>query len=285
MNLPPSTPHDGDAKPAANPWVTLLRWYVEAGLTDTIAPEAIDRFRLGVETSEALAPPLPPQAERTAEVWTRAPVSPAQSASTPTEAVSAARRIAKAAASLAELKDALADFEGCALKHTATNLVFADGNPEADLVLIGEAPGRDEDLRGLPFVGRSGQLLDRMLAAIGRDRTKAYILNILPWRPPANRNPTPEEMAVCLPFVLRHLELTRAKTFVALGGVAAKQLLDTTSGIMRLRGNWQTLTLPNGVTRPLLPTFHPAYLLRQPAHKKLAWRDLLSLRQKLETQI
>ncbi len=184
--------------------------------------------------------------------------------------------------SVTALAEALARFEGCALKQSATNLVFADGNPESEVMLIGEAPGRDEDLRGLPFVGRSGKLLDRMLAAIGLDRTKVYISNILFWRPPANRSPTNEEMAVCLPFVMRHVALVKPKVVVALGGVAAKQLLDTTEGIMRLRGRWQTLALPDGASLPLLPTFHPAYLLRQPAHKRLAWRDLLALKLFLE---
>jgi DNA polymerase len=187
--------------------------------------------------------------------------------------VSEAQRIAQSCNTVAELAEALLRFEGCALKRSATNLVFADGNPESEVMLIGEAPGREEDLKGLPFVGRSGKLLDRMLAAIGLDRTRVYISNILFWRPPANRSPTPEEMATCLPFVFRHVELARPKVVVALGGVAAKQLLDTTEGIMRLRGRWQTLPLP---------TFHPAYLLRQPAHKRLAWRDLMALKLFLE---
>ncbi|MGE0652653.1 MAG: uracil-DNA glycosylase family protein [Alphaproteobacteria bacterium] len=189
--------------------------------------------------------------------------------------------MAAAAASLPDLRNAIQAFDGCALKLTATNLVFADGASDADLLFVGEAPGRDEDLKGLPFVGRSGHLLDRMLAAIGRDRTSAYIRNVLPWRPPGNRTPTPEEMARCVPFLLRHIELSGAKIVVALGGVAAKQLLDTTTGIMRLRGTWQTLRLPEGRLVPVLPTFHPAYLLRQPAHKALAWRDFQEVRRRL----
>jgi DNA polymerase len=197
--------------------------------------------------------------------------------------LSEAAALAGAATSIEALKAALAGFEGCGLKATATNLVFADGNPQAPLMLIGEAPGRDEDLRGLPFVGRSGQLLDRMLAAIGQDRGTSYISNILYWRPPANRTPTTEEMAACLPFALKLIELVRPKVLVALGGIAAKQLLGTTDGIMRLRGRWQRFTLPDGAVIPLMPTFHPAYLLRQPAHKRLAWRDLLAIKHCLET--
>jgi DNA polymerase len=193
-------------------------------------------------------------------------------------ALTDAQAAAQGCTSIPELQAALRAFEGCALKATATNLVFADGNPEAPLMLIGEAPGRDEDLKGLPFVGRSGQLLDRMLTAIGRDRRSAYISNVLFWRPPGNRTPTPEEMTACMPFVLRHIALARPKLIIALGGVAAKQLLDTTEGIMRLRGRWQRLSLPDGHKIPLMPTFHPAYLLRQPAHKRLAWRDLLAVK-------
>ncbi len=196
--------------------------------------------------------------------------------------VSNARRVAGAASTLDELRQALETFDECPLKKTAKNLVFADGNPEADIVFVGEAPGRDEDIQGLPFVGRSGQLLDRMLAAIGLDRTRAYITNILPWRPPGNRNPTAEETALCIPFLERHLELIGPKVVVALGGVSAKQLLDTTEGIMRLRGKWRTMNIANVMDVPLLPMFHPAYLLRQPAQKRLAWQDLLSLKDKLD---
>jgi DNA polymerase len=196
--------------------------------------------------------------------------------------ISEAQALAAACRTVLELRAALESFPGCTLKASATNLVFADGNPEASLMLIGEAPGQEEDLRGLPFVGRSGKLLDRMLGAIGRDRSSAYISNVIYWRPPGNRTPTLEETAACLPFALRLIELVRPKVLVALGGVAAKQLLDTNDGIMRLRGRWRRFRLSDGTEIPFMPTFHPAYLLRQPAHKRLAWRDLLEIHGALE---
>ncbi|KAB2950684.1 MAG: uracil-DNA glycosylase [Rhizobiaceae bacterium] len=177
--------------------------------------------------------------------------------------------------------DRVAGFDGCNLKFTAKSLVFADGNPDADLMLVGEAPGRDEDIEGLPFVGRSGQLLDRMLAAIGRDRTSAYIANVIPWRPPGNRTPTPLETEICRPFIERQIELARPKVLVCLGGPSAKTLLNTTEGILRLRGNWRVHVTASGVAIPAMPTLHPAYLLRNPAHKKLAWRDFLEVKAKL----
>lgn len=226
---------------------------------------------------------------------TLAPVAPAGRGTNPPQALAVspliprlgrlneAESLAQACTTIDELRTALTRFNGCGLRDSATQLVFADGNPHAPLMLIGEAPGRDEDLKGLPFVGRSGQLLDRMLHAIGRDRGSAYITNVIFWRPPANRTPTTEEMAACFPFVVRHIELARPALIVALGGIAAKQLLGTTEGIMRLRGRWAPFTSPNGAVIPVLPSFHPAYLLRQPAHKRLAWRDFLAVKEKLES--
>ena len=266
MSFAPTAPSEPD------PLTALLTWYVEMGVLDATGA-AIGSSESEVEVT------LPERPSASAPVASPVPMPPA--AGPASVALTEAQRLAQGAQSLEVLRHELERFEGCALKQTATHTVFADGNPEADLLFIGEAPGREEDLRGLPFVGRSGQLLDRMLAAIGRDRQSAYIINILPWRPPANRNPTPEEMAVCLPFVLRHIELARPRVLVALGGVAAKQLLDTQTGIMRLRGQWQRVTLPNRTELPLLPIFHPAYLLRQPAHKQLAWRDFVALKHKL----
>lgn len=249
---------------------SLLAWYATMGLEPEPGVALSPSPRRGAGTHEARpVAPSPRRGEGWGEGTQQASRPPAR-----TDADAAAR----ACNSISELEAALGRFEGCALKATATNLVFADGRPDAPLMLVGEAPGRDEDLKGLPFVGRSGQLLDRMLCAIGRDRRQAYISNILFWRPPANRTPTTEEMAACMPFVLRHIALVRPKVLVALGGIAAKQLLDTTDGIMRLRGRWQSLALPDGETIPLMPTFHPAYLLRQPAHKRLAWRDLLAVK-------
>ncbi len=193
-----------------------------------------------------------------------------------------ARALAASATSLAELRASLERFDGCPLKKSATNLVFADGNPQADLMFVGEAPGRDEDEKGLPFVGVSGQLLDRFLAALGRDRSNVYIANVLPWRPPDNREPALAEASVCLPFLMRHIELVKPKIVVALGATAARNLFDTTDGITRLRGHWRDLTA-GGHTCPAMATFHPAALLRQPLNKRYVWRDLLSVMDKLES--
>jgi DNA polymerase len=198
-----------------------------------------------------------------------------------TAAGASAREIAAACHSLDELRGALEAFEGCALKATAKSLVFADGAEDAPVMLIGEAPGRDEDLQGLPFVGRSGQLLDRMLEAIGLARSKnAYITNVIFWRPPGNRPPTAEEVATCAPFLLRHIELKRPKVLVLLGATPLKHVLHIEEGITRARGRWGRYLL-NDEEIPALPTFHPAYLLRQPAAKRQAWQDLLSLKLKL----
>ena len=192
----------------------------------------------------------------------------------------AAREAAKGAASLEELRAILERFEGCALRNTASRLVFADGNPQARLMFVGEAPGRDEDIEGLPFVGRSGKLLDRMLAAIGLDRTSVYIANIVPWRPPGNRTPTPQESAICLPFIARQIELCNPDLLITMGQPATQTLLETKDGITRTRG--RLLAYRTG-TREIraIPTFHPAYLLRQPLQKRLAWRDFLAIKKAL----
>jgi DNA polymerase len=192
----------------------------------------------------------------------------------------AAREAAKGAASLADLRAILARFEGCALRTTATQLVFADGNPEGRVMFIGEAPGREEDLEGLPFVGPSGKLLNRMLAAIGLDRTSAYIANIVPWRPPGNRTPTPQESSICLPFIRRQIELVDPDVLVCLGGPSAATLLGITDGILKVRGRWFPFDSGRREIRAM-PTLHPAYLLRQPLQKRLAWRDFLAIRKAL----
>lgn len=179
--------------------------------------------------------------------------------------------------SLADLKAALLAFEGCALKHTASNLVFADGNPEARIMLIGEAPGRDEDRTGLPFVGAAGQLLDKMLASIGLDRTNVYICNILPWRPPGNRTPTAEETTLLWPFLRRHIQLKAPEIIFALGGSSAKLLLEETTGILKLRGQIRHCDFGLDAPVPVLPSLHPAYLLRSPGQKRLSYQDLLQL--------
>ena len=262
---------------------SLLHFYADLGVIDPVGGRPVNRFvqktPLDATSSDATGAIRVRDrgaASQSADRQTQPALHP------PEQVETLARQTAQKCATLEELRTALTNFEGCSLKTTAKNLVFSDGNPDAPLLLIGEAPGRDEDLQGVPFVGRSGQLLDRMLKAIGIDRKEgAYIINILPWRPPGNRNPTPEETAICLPFLERHIELCDPKIILALGGVSAKQLLNTTTGIMRLRGQWADLKLGNLSARPVLPTFHPAYLLRQPAHKRLAWQDLLSLKLRL----
>jgi DNA polymerase len=198
------------------------------------------------------------------------------------DAVGDAQALAAAATSLAELKSAMEGFEGCALKRSATNTVFADGTPKGRVMFIGEAPGRDEDRIGKPFVGRAGQLLDKMLASIGLDRNiNAYITNVINWRPPDNRDPSPEEAAQCLPFLRRHIELADPKVIVLLGAVAGRHVMGISDGIMKSRGRWMEYRVGERMV-PIMPTLHPAYLLRQPAHKKLAWRDLQSLAAKME---
>ena len=192
----------------------------------------------------------------------------------------AAREAARSATSLAELRAILDRFEGCALRATATHLVFADGNPHARVMFVGEAPGRDEDVEGLPFVGRSGKLLDRMLAAIGLDRTSVYIANIVAWRPPGNRTPTPQESAICLPFILRQIELVDPDVLVCLGGPSSQTLLNIKDGILKSRGRWFSFHTGTREIRAIA-TLHPAYLLRQPLQKRLAWRDFLAIKKSL----
>ncbi len=254
--------------------IEALAWQLEMGADEALLEQARDRF--------AEAPPSPqPRARRQDRSPTsrQGPPSEPQAATLagPDEVQASARAMAEAAEDLPALRAALEAFDGCELKATASNLVFSDGNPESRVMLIGEAPGRDEDRQGLPFVGVSGQLLDLMLAAIGRDRSSVYITNILFWRPPGNRTPTPAEIAACMPFVERHIALVRPTHLMMLGGLSAKTLMARKEGITRLRGTWSNLSLA-GLADPLpaLATLHPAYLLRQPAQKRLAWRDFLS---------
>lgn len=285
--MPPLGKHTDPLSPEEA--ASLLAFYVEAGVGEALGDEPIDRYATPPATEPERPAGVPSQATEPRRAPLRredapTPIATVRPSTVPlaeSEAVSTARAAAAACRTLDELKDALAHFDGCALSRTAKNLVFADGNPQARIMLVGEAPGRDEDLQGLPFVGRSGQLLDRMLASIGLDRTTVYIANTLPWRPPGNRAPTPAEQAVCEPFIERQIELSKAEILVLVGGVSAKQLLRTDTGIMRLRGRWSSYRAD---TRdiPALPIFHPAYLLRQPAQKRLAWRDLLSLRAKID---
>jgi DNA polymerase len=256
----------------------LLRFHLDCGVDDLLLEAPLDRFAAPPAAAPATPAPSAPQAAAARPT----PRPGAAPVANPDALVASARAAASAAMTLAELRAALDRFDGCALRLTATNLVFADGNPEAPLMLVGEAPGREEDARGLPFVGDSGRLLDRMLAAIGLDRTGCYITNVLPWRPPGNRSPSQEEIVACLPFVRRHIELVRPRVVALVGAISAKTLLDRTEGITRLRGRWFDLAC--GEHRvPALPTFHPAYLLRTPEAKRESWRDLLELRRKLES--
>ena len=251
----------------------LLRFQIEAGADTAIEEAPVDRYR---KAAPAPSPEPPPA------VAARPAARAATVALTPSSAAEAsARELAAGCRNLAELRAALERFEGCALKETATKLVFADGNPEARIMLVGEAPGRDEDRQGLPFFGESGQLLDRMLAANGLDRTRVYVTNILPWRPPGNRSPSPEETTACLTFLRRHIELVAPAILVLLGGVSTATLLARSEGITRLRGRWFDFPLGES-SIPAIPLFHPAYLLRQPAQKREAWRDLLEIKHKME---
>jgi len=196
------------------------------------------------------------------------------------DSIGTAHTLACTATTLAELKAALVSFDGCALKKGCASTVFADGNPASRIMFIGEAPGAEEDRLGLPFVGRAGKLLDKMMASINLDRSSAYITNVLNWRPPQNRDPSPEEAAMCLPFLRRHIELVNPGIIILLGAVAARHVLGFSEGIMKLRGRWLEYRVGD-VMIPVIATLHPAYLLRQPSHKKLAWRDLQAAEAKI----
>ncbi|MCW2310236.1 uracil-DNA glycosylase [Rhodobium gokarnense] len=275
----------------------LLEFYAASGVDAVLADDPVDRFAESRQKAlpagvaerparpQAAAPqarPAPPRAE---PPQTRQPAQPARSATVPgDQAVAEARSAAREASTLDDLQAALAAFDGCNLKMTAKNLVFADGNPEARLMLVGEAPGRDEDIQGLPFVGRSGKLLDRMLHAIGLDRSGAYIANVVPWRPPGNRTPSPSETEICAPFIERQIELVSPEVLVFLGGASAKQLTGAREGIMRLRGKWLSYKR-EGIEIRAMATLHPAYLLRQPQQKRLAWRDFLTIKAALDGKL
>ncbi len=258
---------------AQNP-PALLRWYIDAGVDECIGDAPVDRLSKRASAQPAPAAPAPAVARAAPQ-----PAAPPAD----TDAIAGAVRMAQAATTVAELRAAVESYDGCGLKKFASRAVFADGNPEAPVMFVGEAPGADEDRQGLPFVGVSGQLLDRMLASIGLSRaTNAYITNIVFWRPPGNRAPTDEEIACCLPFVRRHIELVDPQVLVLVGGMSAKTLLGKPTGITRLRGHWYEYETP-GLSRPVPTTalFHPAYLLRSPDQKRFAWRDLISIKQKL----
>lgn len=276
----------------------LIAFYLDAGVDAVVGEAPVDRFadeadggarttpppergrsdseavRVGVK-SQSARDPSPDRLRRSGP-----PLSGEGILLAPDVAVMAAREAAKSAATLEALRTLLESFEGCMLRATATQLVFADGNPKSRVMFVGEAPGRDEDITGLPFVGRSGKLLDRMMEAIGLDRTKAYIANIVPWRPPGNRTPTPQESAICLPFILRQIELADPDILVCLGQPSTQTLLGTREGITRTRGRWFKFNTGRREIRAL-PTYHPAFLLRSPLQKRLAWRDFLALQKAL----
>ena len=254
----------------------LLEFYLEAGVDALIGDEPVDNF--------AAVAPSPATSPTPSRIPARAPevksASPSVAPPPPDAAALAARDLVASIATLEDLRAALDRFEGCALRSTATQLVFADGNPKARLMLVGEAPGRDEDIEGLPFVGRSGKLLDRMLAAIGLDRTGVYIANVIPWRPPGNRTPTPQETEICLPFIRKQIELVDPDILVCLGQPSTTTLLKTKDGITKTRGRWFKYDTGRREIRAM-PTFHPAFLLRSPLQKRLAWRDFLAIKKAL----
>jgi uracil-DNA glycosylase family 4 len=263
----------------------LLAFYLEVGVDCALTEAPVNRLSdpdtavvaredaiaklVGTIPDRAPAPPPAPSPVARGEVQP------------PEAAIVSAREAARTAPSLEALRGLLENFDGCALKFTATRLVFADGNPAARIMFVGEAPGRDEDIEGLPFVGRSGKLLDRMIAAIGLDRRSAYIANVIPWRPPGNRTPTPQETQICLPFIQRQIELVNPDVLVTLGNPSTQTLLATREGIMKSRGRWFNYDTGTRVIRALA-TFHPAYLLRSPSYKRLSWQDLRAVAKALE---
>jgi uracil-DNA glycosylase family 4 len=255
----------------------LLAWYEAMGADEGIGEAPLDRFA-GGGAPKAVPARAAPERKSVAS----APRSTPRATALVRAPTPSPRGIGGQAATLAELQALVAQFDGCSLKRTAKSLCFARGSEQASIMLIGEAPGRDEDLQGKPFVGRAGQLLDRMLASVGLGEEQVYIANTVYWRPPGNRTPSPEEIAACAPFLARQIELLSPKLLVLLGGAAAKSILGVNEGIMRLRGKWLTYSC-GGRDIPTLATLHPAFLLRKPEQKRYAWRDLLMLKAALDT--
>ncbi|WP_142850097.1 uracil-DNA glycosylase family protein [Telmatospirillum sp. J64-1] len=260
----------------------LLRWYVDAGVDEAIGEIPVDRYAAAARAAAPVRPASPPPTFHP-ETAPRPEIGRGTLEQRAPEQRSNAAHLAAECKSLDELYAAIDSFEACPLKMTARRTVFGDGNPKAQVMLVGEAPGADEDRIGRPFVGVSGQLLDRMLASIGLDRSTCYITNILPWRPPGNRKPSLPEVEMMLPFVERHVELVDPAVMLLLGGAAASALLARNEPISRLRGRWFDYATP-GLQRPVaaLATFHPAFLLRTPGQKREAWRDFVTLRQKID---
>jgi len=286
---------------AANPshrrsLIDQLAWQEAMGidevlLDDVAANVAVPMSALtgpsGTVGSQPPAAPAPASAEPTPSgkptqaIESPPPSSPETASSKAISPATAPSGDLAAIGSLEALRRALEAFEGCALKHTASNMIFADGNPAARLMVVGEVPGRDEDRVGLPLVGGAGQLFDRMLASIGLTRADAYVTTLIPWRPPGNRTPTSEEMELLLPWLHRHIQLAKPEFLLLLGGTPAKVFLPNQGGILKLRGRWHSLDLGDGVTCQAMATLHPSYLLRSPAQKRLAYADLLALAAKL----
>jgi uracil-DNA glycosylase family 4 len=267
----------------------LVGWYVDMGIDLAVDGEPHDRFvedtpRISPTRSLSAADAAPGDAAEPRKASLTRPRLDLPPAA-PEAAIQSAQEIAARATTMEELRAALEAFDGCTLKRTAQKTVFADGNPQARLMLVGEAPGGDEDRQGLPFVGRAGQLLDRMLAAIALDRSQVYIANVVPWRPPGNRTPTPQETAICLPFIRRQIELCNPDILVCLGAASMQTLLGVKDGILRTRGRWFDYPLAGRKIRAMA-TLHPAYLLRSPAQKRMAWRDLQDIAKALrETEV
>jgi len=261
-----------------------LAFSVEAGADEAIEETSVNRYDVETPRPKPLAATPPMRSAQTPLPATPTePREPTPALSPLDDVRATAREQAQAAGDLESLRRVLESFEGCPLKATAMNLCLSDGNPKAKIMIVGEAPGADEDRQGKPFVGRAGQLLDKMIGAIGLDRDKVYITNLLFWRPPGNRTPTTAEVAACLPFVERQIELVAPEILVFAGGASAKALMNTGTGILKLRGRW-TRYWHEGLPAPIpaLPLLHPAYLLRQPAQKRAAWRDLLNLKAVIE---
>ncbi|MCC3859679.1 uracil-DNA glycosylase [Pseudemcibacter aquimaris] len=257
--------------------VSLLKCYVEWGVDETITEEPINWF---TETDKIQIKQQTAQVSSQVKTPQNAAAQSAPLASQ-TETIALATEVAKACNSLDELKSAILEFDGCSLKKTATNTVFCDGNAESKVMVIGEAPGADEDRIGKPFLGEAGKLLDKMFAAIEMSRENDfYITNVVPWRPPGNRKPTDAECDLCLPFLKRHIELLQPKIIISIGGTSANALLGTQTGITKLRGKWQEYDV-SGTKVPIVPIYHPAYLIRQPQFKKQTWHDLLDIKAKL----
>lgn len=273
-----------------------IKWSLEMGITDLCTDTPQNRFQKGFSKIPQPLPSasMPPKEPFLAEA--KEPLKPSRSPqpasppplSSPSLSSSLVHQT-RSCRTLEELRELMESFEECALKKVATNLVFADGTPHASVMIVGEAPGAEEDSQGRPFVGVSGQLLDRMLATVGLSRQQnVYISNVVPWRPPGNRPPTPQEIAQCLPFIKRHIELVKPQILLLLGGVALKALWGTTEGIMKLRGAWRHYQSEDlAAPLPSIATYHPAFLLRSPGQKAQVWRDFLNISnalKKLEPQ-